>query len=71
MPGQEGQNHVEGSLRADTDKRPGHTHSPSLYKCTCPVIRALVSDLTLTGMEWPVPTDRGYEDNVHLDLHIS
>lgn len=27
-------------------------------------------ELTLTGMEWPVPKDKGYENNVHLDLHI-
>lgn len=47
MPGQAGQNQVEGSLRVRTDK-----------------IQAIHT-------EWPVPKDKGYGNNVHLDLHIS
>lgn len=47
MPGQAGQNQVEGSLRVGTDK-----------------IQAIHT-------EWSVPKDKGYGNNVHLDLHIS
>lgn len=70
MSSQEGQGHTEGGLRAGMNRSPGHTHSLFLSNCTCPITQVLLSDLTLTGMEWPVPKDKGCGNNVHLDLHI-